>query len=365
MENEEKTNNNKSKKGLIIGIVVCVIVAILVAGVVLSQNKGGEAQTNNAVAENEKKIAMNQAFSVDGKVEMTIVSNKIVDKIEPPSPTGVYTYFDAKEGNKYVDVVADVKNLSDSAVKQNSLFTAKAYIDNNEYDCLIVTEKENGANLNQYITSKDINALETIKYHIAAKVSKELVTAGKSVKFVITVNEEKYVYEINIIDDESQKQEGNSSTINLSAQGKEIKKSQLVKADGICEFKIVKTKIASKIEPPSPSGIYTYYKADSGKVYFDLVADIKNLRKESIKQSTVIGKVTLVYDGEYEYDCGCVVEKENGSNFNGYPNLYDIKPLETMRYHIMAQVPKEVSDSKKKIDIKISIDGEDYIYHAR
>lgn len=369
-EGGSRTEESGKVKYVIIGVVACIVVIALAVGAMF-MSKSGDNGDNNDKATNSKKaqqtaLTIEQAMSIDEKFEMTILSNKVVSKIEPPAATGYYTYFDAKEGNKYVDIVANVKNLSDSAVKQNSLFKAKAYLDDKEYECLIVTEKDNGANLNQYTNSHDIGSLETIKYHIGAKIPSELITAGKTIKFVITANEKEYSYDVNIIDDENQNQEGNTSTINLSFQGKEIKQDELVTADNFCEFKIVKYNIASKIEPPSPSGVYTYYEAKEDKVYFDLVADIKNLKSEAVKQNTVIGKATVIYDEQYEYECGCVVEKDNGKNFNVYTNTSEIKPLETMRYHIMVEVPKEVKDNQdKKIDVKISINGQDYVYHVR
>jgi len=373
MENEEKTKNQteeikpkNNSKFAIIGVVACVIIAFIAIGLNPKSNEEGkDVKQVNASAAKEETITINQAISMDNKVEMTILSNKVVDKIEPPSATGYYTYFDAGEGKKFVDVTANVKNLSDAAVKQNALFSAKSYVDDAEYDCLIVTEKDNGQNLNQYTNVNNVNSQETVKYHIGAKMPEDVIQAGKTVKFVITVNDKKYAYEVSIIDDENQKQEANSSTINLSNQGKEIQKAELLQIDGICELTIADTNIAAKIEPKNPTGIYTYYEADEGKVYFDLIADIKNLRGEAVKQAVVIGKATLIYDGQYEYEFGCAVEKDGGKDFDGYTNIHDINPLETLRYHIMAQVPSEVKDNDKKIDVKLSINGEDYIYHVR
>ena len=79
----------------------------------------------------------------------------------------------------------------------------------------------------------------------------------------------------------------------------------------------------------------------------------------------MLGKVTVIYNNDYEYDCSKVVEEDNGSDLNTYTNLYDIDPLSTMTYHVVAKLPKEVETSKEPLCVQFSINGEDYVFNIR
>jgi hypothetical protein len=86
---------------------------------------------------------------------------------------------------------------------------------------------------------------------------------------------------------------------------------------------------------------------------------MKNLTNKSMKQNTIVSAVTLIYDGEYEYDCACVTVDKDG-DFQGYSTLYDIEALETMEYHMMVEVPEEVKSSGKSLVVRVLVDGDTY-----
>lgn len=363
-----KTSNKKSHKALIIGIVIGVIALVaIVVGVIWAIRNfiNTFMETNESNISNEQTITMNQTVAMSDNVEITILKNRATKEIIPPSASGYYTYFSADEGNIYIDVIANVKNLTASAVKQNSLFTAKLYIDNSEYNCSLIVEEDNGQDFNEYTNLYEIKPLETMTYHIAAQVPENTIEVGKMVKLIINANGKEYKYEISITDEENSNEDNENPSINLNEQPIEIKANETLKVENVCELKIVKANMKEEILPPSASGYYTYYPEENGKIYFDLIADIKNLKTSAIKQDSIVGNITLIYDENYEYDCFLVVEEDNGQDFNGYTNLYEINPLETMRYHIIAQIPDNIKEDNKSIDIKIIINGEEYIYHAR
>lgn len=127
-----------------------------------------------------------------------------------------------------------------------------------------------------------------------------------------------------------------------------------------CEFTFTGYKVASKIEPTNcKSSYYHYYEAASGNVYVDVKISAKNLTNTAVRQDSLFTKAQVIYDDQYEYDCFFVVVDKDG-DLDGFTSLYSINPLETLEYHILAEVPKEVKDSNKSLKFDISVDGTVY-----
>ena len=143
-------------------------------------------------------------------------------------------------------------------------------------------------------------------------------------------------------------------------QSETITKNKLVTVDGNCEFKITGYTIDAIIEPPAPDDYYTYFEAEAGNVFVDIKMNIKNLSTASVSQDEILDYVKLYYDNNYEYYCSFVTEENNGGNFNQYTTLYSIDPLQTMSYHMIASVPEEVKNNSKRLQVVISVDGQEY-----
>jgi len=86
---------------------------------------------------------------------------------------------------------------------------------------------------------------------------------------------------------------------------------------------------------------------------------IKNTASSAVEQDSVLRNVKIVYDGTYEYNCFFVTVDKDG-DFEGFTSLYDISPLETMEYHMLAEVPSEVKTSGKGIICQVEVDGNTY-----
>lgn len=138
-----------------------------------------------------------------------------------------------------------------------------------------------------------------------------------------------------------------------------ITKDQVVTVENKCEFAVKGYTINSIIEPPHASGYYSYYEADAGNVYVDIKMDIKNLNNVAVDQDEILDSVKCIYDNNYEYNCFFVTEEDNGSNFQ-YTSIYDIKPLTSLSYHMLASVPEEIKNNSKPLYVLISVDGKEY-----
>lgn len=126
------------------------------------------------------------------------------------------------------------------------------------------------------------------------------------------------------------------------------------------EFTLTGYNMASIIEPSNFSGYYYhYFEASSGNVYVDVKFNIKNTASSAVKQSSVLKSVKIIYDGTYEYNCSFVTVDKDG-DFESYTNLYSINPLETMEYHMLAELPSEAKNSGKSLVCQVQVDGNTY-----
>lgn len=344
-------------------ISILAIIAILIISLISFTGCGNKTEETE---KEDKNVTMEfgKTQTINDTVEVTIKNNKVVSRIEPSVKNTYYTYYAAGSGYKWLNVTADVKNITSETVAINEVLSAKLYINDSEYTVTFMTEDADGESVNAYSSNKEINASETIKFYFATKIPEDLAKDGTTAKFVFTADEKEYEYTMNIIDDKTvDTQEG--STINLSNKTIEIKDGQLVTIDGKYEFTISSNSFSSEVLPPNPTGFYTYLKEQDGKVYLTIKASVKNLESTAVKQDSVLGTVKVLYNDEKEYTCQKVVEGENGGTLNLYTSTRDIEPSATMTYYIVASVPTEVQTSTSPIDVKFTIDNVDYVYNIR
>lgn len=147
---------------------------------------------------------------------------------------------------------------------------------------------------------------------------------------------------------------------------KQVVLNDVLTINDYCEIQIKNHRFANTIEPPKPTGYYTYYAAKTNdNTYFDLQLDIKNLQNIAVKQDS-LASVKLVFDGKYEYSCFQITEDTDGGNFETFPNLYSIDPLKTLKYHFLSEVPIEVqNDTTKSLSVIIKSNGEKFEYKIR
>lgn len=133
-----------------------------------------------------------------------------------------------------------------------------------------------------------------------------------------------------------------------------------ITVDKQCEFEIVSYAITDMIEPPTPDNYYHYYESDDGMIFVDIVINIKSLKNKAVTQNSLVGLAKVIYDSQYEYNTQLTVEEDNGKDLNGYPNLYSIEPLSTLKYHFFASVPYEVIYNDKALDFVINVGDNSY-----
>ena len=152
---------------------------------------------------------------------------------------------------------------------------------------------------------------------------------------------------------------------NTDEMNKEIKLNETIVIAENCEFTIIGFETKQTVKPPAADGYYTSYGADPGKKFLDIIIDVKNLKETEVKQDAILKNVKLEYNKKNEYEFFAIVEKDNGEDFNGYPSLYNIKPLETLRYHFLVQIQGEIENDDKELIVKFLVDENNYIFRIR
>lgn len=147
-------------------------------------------------------------------------------------------------------------------------------------------------------------------------------------------------------------------------ESKEITLEDKVTIDNYCEFSINKSIISKTINPVNPSGYYHYLNSDDGKTLVGLELKIKSLKNEAVLQNSIIsGKI--VYDNNYEYVCTISTEEADGTDIETFTNLYNIEPLETLKYFLVSEVSEEIVDSGKPIKAIINVNGNSYSFNIK
>ena len=191
---EKKNNKNK----IIIGIVLVIINWSKSKQEEKSGSSISKVENNSNSQNKEEEITLQDKITIDNFCEFNILSSSFSKNIEPTNPTGYYTYLEGKdETQKYFELTVNVKNLSTSAVKQDSLMSVKILYDNNyQYNCSLVTEKASGNELETFPNLYSIEPLKSLKYRFVVEVPKEIETDGKPLKAIITANGNTYIYKI-------------------------------------------------------------------------------------------------------------------------------------------------------------------------
>lgn len=142
-----------------------------------------------------------------------------------------------------------------------------------------------------------------------------------------------------------------------------VSEKQTITIADVCEFFVDYTAITSKVVPPSPASYYTYYDAESGKVYVDICFAYKNLESSAAGADEVVS-ATLIYGGKYQYKGFSIIEENNRGDFT-YSNITSIDPLSQEYVHYLFALPKEAESSGAKIDIQFTIGSNKYLFNVR
>lgn len=221
----------------------------------------------------------------------------------------------------------------------------------------IINGVSTGSTVYKYSARNDDKIQQLIQEYIKAIEENGLSTKGSieteisiisDEMIIATMKEEDDEIELTIIPD----------NIRVSSKVEKINIGDVIITDDY-EFTLKNVEFTYEVLPKNTSGYYSYYPADSGKVYIHVEADVKNTMQRDIKISELF-TAKAVYDGEYMYS-GFVVVDDDARFLQG--DLYAAAaPLETCGAHALIECPEEVATSGKSVVITLCIGNVNYEY---
>ncbi|MBQ2836159.1 MAG: hypothetical protein IJE68_04930 [Clostridia bacterium] len=184
-ENEVKKGN---KSGLIIGI--CIVIIVILLAMVFEKNEQeninqGELQNNqeqlnqgttNKTEEKKKDYIvanLNELVVVPDMAEITFTSVSVMDEIKPPDIDGVYSYYQDKDGEKYIVLKGTFKNLLTTTFDDFSNFEGKLKL-NDKYEYPNVNISFASETDDDFYSSP--KSLQTITCYVWVSVPDDIVT---------------------------------------------------------------------------------------------------------------------------------------------------------------------------------------------
>ena len=128
------------------------------------------------------------------------------------------------------------------------------------------------------------------------------------------------------------------------------------------EFTLTGVALSYEVLPSDTSSAYMSYPAESGKVYVDVAANVKNIMQRDIRIEELY-TASVLYDGQYPYSGFTVVD--TGNNFDWVGSYVAATPLETCKTHSLVECPVEVDTSGKSILVTLQLGDEAYEYVLR
>ena len=145
-----------------------------------SNNKEkSEAQSSNTKKGIEVKVGQNIEYADNYNISFT--DTNFSTKVKPTNPGSEYTYFLADNGNTYLILKSVIKNEGDDTLKGSKLPKAKLIYDNRyHYDAMLVTEEDDGSDLQQYKQFMNIEPLKTKKIWYLVEIPQKVETNSQT-----------------------------------------------------------------------------------------------------------------------------------------------------------------------------------------
>lgn len=174
--------------------IICGILALFITGCSYSEvfNNSNDKDANTGVTDNEEntntpskeevkgiEVAIGQNIQYDDNYNISFIESSFKQKVEPSNPESYYHYFEPKDtsSNTFLVLKTVIKNLGTETLDGEKLPKAKLIYDGKyKYDAQLITEEDDGSDLDSYDWYMDIDPLKTKKIWYLVEVPKEIET---------------------------------------------------------------------------------------------------------------------------------------------------------------------------------------------
>lgn len=162
-------------------------------------NSGSSNKIENKVDKKDKNtkkeaenIHIGQTITIGDIMELTFESTEWNDEIKPSNTSGVYSYYEDKEGEKYFVIKGKVKNIAGEDLDLGNVSQSKIIVnDTYKADVTFKAEKNDGSSF-----FGDVKPLQTLNFIAFASLSDEAYNICKKIRCDIDiVNDSSYMNE--------------------------------------------------------------------------------------------------------------------------------------------------------------------------
>lgn len=303
------------------------------SNITISRDDSNENASNNAPA---TSLELGETYEIPDYAEITLISISTTNKVSASMNDSHY-YENRDDGETYIDVIFDVKNLSTETISCDELMTATAITSAGaEYtDVLYCGEK---AELTDITANAEINPLGTLRFHaaISLPVSEKAVTLN----FNIADQVFSYPYSINT----------------EVKQTTPLAVGDIIENPDYASMEFLGYEFSDTLLPSNTNGVYSYKQVDDADSTM-LILKFNVTNYQSVAKDTdtfVSANATFMdkyqYRGQFEY------EEADGTGFS----LYNLDPLTTAKAFCIIQVPKSIMNEAFTVDIMF--DKQEYVF---
>lgn len=334
------------------------LISVLLLAAMLCSLAACGASGKRASGRKGESIDLKEIVTTDC-CEFFVDSFSITDDVVPPAASGNWKDYKAEDGKTYEDFCISYKNrgLSDVAL-EDAISGTLLYANRYKYTGFSFTEKNQRSDFTYSNSGIKIapRGMEYIHYLFA--LPKEAENSTAEILLEMTIGGKRYQFV---------GREETGTPVVARRYGAE-KRSGSVERDEVistsnAEFYINYSNIANRVIPLAAGQSYSYFGADSGKVFVDVCFAYRNMGTENIQADEAIS-AKIKYANKDVYTGFSMIECENRTRFT-YADITSIAPLTTEYIHYLFEVPEEIAETTESIVVSFLIDGNLYDYTVR
>lgn len=152
----------------------------------------------------------------------------------------------------------------------------------------------------------------------------------------------------------------------------ELKLNQKIINENNAELIIKDKNFAEKINAPISQVKFGYFGeqysttnsysvSDESNRFVYVNANVKNFYKKKLNLDSLIS-AKMIYDNKYEFDCSSIKLTKDKTDFS---DTISFMPLQSEDVYFITEMPKNFVNTKKPIDLELTIDDTKYVMKLR
>ncbi|MCD7892662.1 MAG: hypothetical protein LUG60_03080 [Erysipelotrichaceae bacterium] len=233
----------------------------------------------------------NETYSIEDTLEYTIVNHEVVDAVTPTNNEDYSVIKVENEDNSFVDVIMNVKNISDDDYELTEIFSGYFKVNKLSYDIYLAIESNNNTSLS---TTGTLKSGEEGYIHMYCEMEESQLKNDTSMEFSV-LNQAYYIYTFSTYEETIVNEEKSiGDNINLS-------RSMITLVDLYTN---------TQVEPSDKGLVYSYISVDNeDELFIILQIDLRNDSEEDIDPREYLYCVYVM--DEENVQSQVIIESEN------------------------------------------------------